>query len=122
MGIVMIRISVLYFAVGVIMGILIHAIPELRAVHPHLNLLGWVSLALAGLIYTIFPQAGNSKLGKIHFWLHVVGIPVLLFGLFQIGYGRSGLPFAPLGGLLIVIGTILFAVNLFLNTKPENRV
>lgn len=120
MGVIMIRISVLYFFIGTIMGIMIHAIPELRVVHPHWNLLGWVSFAISGLVYTVFPEAGNSRLGKIHFWLHTIGIPILLLGLFFSGLGLPAEPYAPIGGLLIVIGVLLFTINVFKNVNQTN--
>ena len=119
MGVVLIRISVIYFFIGVVMGSMIHAVPELRTLHPHWNLLGWVSFALAGLIYTLFPQAGSSKLGKIHFWLHTLGMPLMLLGLLFDGLGLPAVPYAPVGGLLIVIGVLLFAINVFVHVKLE---
>jgi cbb3-type cytochrome oxidase subunit 1 len=117
MGVLILRISALYFLIGTVMGILIHAIPELRVVHPHWNLLGWVSFAIAGLIYCVFPEAGSSKLGKVHFWLHAIGMPILLLGLFLAGMGLPAEPFAPIGGLLIIIGVLLFTINVFKNVK-----
>jgi cbb3-type cytochrome oxidase subunit 1 len=119
MGIMMVRISVVYFFIGVVLGILIHVTPELATVHPHWNLLGWVSFALGGVVYCVFPKAGASKLGKAHFWLHLVGIPILLFGLLRFGMGQPAEPFAPLGGLLIVVGALLFMINVFLNVKLD---
>ncbi|MDQ0914906.1 cytochrome-c oxidase [Paenibacillus sp. V4I5] len=100
MGIMMFRISVVYFFIGVVLGILIHVMPEQAVVHPHWNLLGWVSFALGGIVYCLFPKAGTSKLGKAHFWLHLLGIPILLYGLLRVGMGQPAEPFAPLGGLL----------------------
>jgi cbb3-type cytochrome oxidase subunit 1 len=40
-------------------------------VHVHLNLLGWVSLTLFGLFYRSFPQAAQTTLAKVHFWIYV---------------------------------------------------
>ncbi|WP_240874488.1 hypothetical protein [Shimazuella soli] len=53
---------------------------QLIAVHTHANLLGWVSFALAGIIYTLLPQCSLSILGKLHFWLYVFGVPSYLIG------------------------------------------
>ena len=121
MGIWMIRVSVLYFFIGVIMGMMIHAMPLLISVHPHWNLLGWVSLALGGLVYHVFPKAGASRLGKAHFWLHAIGIPFLAFGLLRVGQGQPAEPFAPLGGLLIIVGTLCFLINVFLHVKNDKE-
>lgn len=45
--------------------------------HAHINLLGWVSLALSGVIYQLFPLAGENKLAVLHFWLQMIGVPLL---------------------------------------------
>ncbi|WP_240633471.1 cytochrome-c oxidase [Paenibacillus montanisoli] len=118
-GIMMVRISVIYFFIGVLLGILIHKVPELAAVHPHWNLLGWVSFALGGIVYCVFPKAGASRLGKAHFWLHLAGIPLLLYGLLRLGIGQSAEPFAPIGGLLIAAGALAFVINVFRNVKID---
>lgn len=121
MGIWMIRVSVFYFFIGVVMGMMIYALPIFAWVHPHWNLLGWVSLALGGIIYHMFPKAGASRLGKTHFWLHVTGIPVLSFGLLRVGLDQPAEPFAPIGGLLIIVGTLIFLINVFLNVNPNKE-
>ena len=57
------RIASLYLLAGVVMGIVMAASENvtLRPVHAHLNLLGWVSLALFGLFYTIYPNAADNR-------------------------------------------------------------
>ncbi|MFP3122598.1 cytochrome-c oxidase [Ectobacillus funiculus] len=117
MGVIMLRISAVYFLIGTLMGVMIHALPMLRVVHPHWNLLGWVSFSIAGLVYTVFPAAGKSKLGIFHFWLTVIGMPLLFIGLFLSGIGLPAEPYAPIGGLLIIIGALLFTINVFKHVK-----
>lgn len=45
------RLAAVYFAVGVILGVLMGASGDhsLFPLHAHINLLGWVSMALIGL-------------------------------------------------------------------------
>lgn len=42
---------------------------QLAPVHAHLNLVGWASLALFGIVYRIYPELGASRLAKVHFLL-----------------------------------------------------
>ena len=51
------RIAVVYFVLGVALGVVMGATNNftLRPVHVHLNLLGWVSMALIGLIGHFYP-------------------------------------------------------------------
>lgn len=123
-GIVWIRIAVLYFVFAVVFGMTIGITHQfqLTTVHAHANLLGWVSLALAGLVYRLYPKASVSVLGKCHFWLHNIGLPLMLAGLYVRMMELSSLPLIEIGGTLAIIGIILFAVNAFVNTKETSTV
>lgn len=119
-GIVWLNLAVLYLAVGVIMGTAMGATQNftLRPVHAHVNLLGWTTLALAGLTYTLFPKAGASRLASLHFWLMNVSLPVMMTGLAMVLLGKPAMEalvgLASIGALL---GAVAFAANLFINLK-----
>ncbi|MET1032073.1 MAG: cytochrome-c oxidase, partial [Domibacillus tundrae] len=68
-----------------------------------------------GLIYHFYPAAARTKLARIHFWLHNIGLPIMMTAIgFQIWTGDAAfMPAAIIGSLLIVIGVLLFAINLF---------
>lgn len=123
MGIRWLKISVVYFVIGVLMGMgmsMSHSF-LLTPVHAHINLLGWASIALAGVMYLLFPQAGESLLGKLHFWLHNVGLPVMMIGLTLVTTGNPAFePVIAAGASVTTIGIILFAVNVFVNVKPAS--
>lgn len=47
--------------------------------HAHFNLLGWVTLALYGLIHNAFPLLARHRLARVQFWLALmggVGLPI----------------------------------------------
>jgi len=121
-SIIWIRIAVLYFIFAVVFGMTIGITQkfQLTTVHAHANLLGWVSLALAGIIYHLYPQAGASRLGKWHFWLHNIGLPLMVAGLYVKMMELAELPLIEIGGLLAIIGILLFTINVFVNTKTES--
>ncbi|WP_332631871.1 cytochrome-c oxidase [Halalkalibacter flavus] len=123
MGIKFIKISVIYFVIGVVLGYYMsvaHAY-NLTGVHVHINLLGWTSMTLAGILYTLFPRAESSILGKIHFWLHNIGLPLMMIGLFFMLQGNSSLHFfIPIGATVVLIAVILFAINILKNAKKED--
>ena len=64
---------------------------HLSPVHVHINLLGWVSLAVAGIIYTLYPQVATTKLAKIHFWLHNLSLPFMMLGLGFVVIWKNGM-------------------------------
>jgi cbb3-type cytochrome oxidase subunit 1 len=107
--------STFYFVIGVIMGMAMSMTENytLSPVHAHVNLLGWVSLALGGLLYQLYPAAANSRLGKWHFWLHMLGIPLMMTGLAcMLLMGSAAFVAAvSVGGVFVVVGTILFSAN-----------
>lgn len=124
MGYHFIRISVLYFVVGVLLGLYMSMTYNFSftGVHAHVNLLGWTSMTLAGILYVLFPKAGRSILGKIHFILHNIGLLIMMVALFtlvQTGNEALG-PVIGIGGISLIIGVILFAINIFRNMTPEN--
>jgi cbb3-type cytochrome oxidase subunit 1 len=56
---------------GVMLGIFMAASQDhqLMPVHAHINLVGWVSLALFGLVYRAYPELGRRRLAKWHMML-----------------------------------------------------
>ena len=91
----------------------------LSGVHVHINLLGWASMALAGIIYYLFPKAGNHLLAKIHFWGTNIGLPLMMGGLTALlmnGAEQATL-FIATGATLVVISVILFTINVLLNVR-----
>lgn len=126
MGIAFLKVASIYLLIGVILGLYMGMADKFQytAVHAHINLLGWATMALFGLIYHYFPRAGNSKLGKIHFWLHNIGSIVLLIGMIFLANQNEnmGLPFAIPGAILVIIATVIFLVNIFQNVRKEVRV
>ncbi len=110
------KIAVVYFTIGVLAGLTMGIIHDFRfsSVHAHVNLLGWVSMALFGVIYHLYPNAANSKLAKTQFWLHNIGVPVMLGGIaLQILGVSAALPPTIIGSIIVVIGVILFTINVF---------
>jgi cbb3-type cytochrome oxidase subunit 1 len=125
MGIRFIKISVIYFVIGVGLGYymsIAHAY-NLTPVHVHINLLGWTAMTLAGLIYHVFPQTASTKLATVHFWCHNIGLPLMMGGLtlMVLGYEQF-FPVVPVGATLLVIGVVLFAINILVNLKSTHSV
>lgn len=119
MGIKLIKIAVVYFLVGIALGLymsLTHVF-ALSTVHVHLNLLGWMSLALIGIIYTFFPKLAETPLAKTHFWLHNIGLPVMMISiaLAILNVSPVFFPLATLGGVITVIGVFCFGYNVLKN-------
>jgi hypothetical protein len=119
-GIIWIKLAVLYLIFGISLGIAMGASQNftLRPVHAHVNLLGWTTMALAGLIYSVFPNAGESRLARLHFWLLNLALPVMMVALSMLLLGHMA--FAPalaIAEIIAALAILAFAANLFLNLK-----
>jgi len=124
MGVRLLKIAAIYLIVGSLMGLYMGIAERftLHPVHAHLNLLGWASLALAGLIYVQFPQAARTGLARIHFWMHNISLPVLMGALAMLLTGHEA--FAPVVGIsatIMATGLAVFVLNVLLNVQPAGK-
>jgi hypothetical protein len=123
-GTIWLKLAVVYLMAGIGLGIAMGASHDfaMRPVHAHLNLLGWTTMALAGLIYSVFPKAASSRLARIHFWLHNLAVPVMMASLAALLLGNeSVVPVLGASEFVAAAGVIVFAVNIFRNVKPAAR-
>ncbi len=121
-GILWIKLAVVYLIVGITLGIGMGATENfaLMPVHAHINLLGWATMALAGLIYSVFPAAGNSRLGKLHFWLANLSLPVMAIALAFVLTGHTqAVPILAASEIVAALGVLAFAANIFRNLAPR---
>lgn len=121
MSVRLLKIAVVYFVLGGVLGLGMGITEKftLTPIHAHLLLAGWASLALAGLIYHVHPQASETGLARAHFWLHNLGLPFFMVALamFLSGNASAG-PLIPIGATALLTGLICFAANVLMNVKP----
>jgi hypothetical protein len=72
--------GVVYGALGMVLGIRMGATENfaMAPVHAHINLLGWVGMAVSGLIYRGYPKAVENGYAGIHFWLANIGLLAMM--------------------------------------------
>jgi len=115
------KLSVVYLMAGVALGIAMGVTEDftLKPVHAHLNLLGFATIALAGLIYSVYPEAAKSRLAVAHFWLHNSALPVMMGSLAWFLAGHPEIvPVLGVAEIVAAAGVVAFASNVFLNVKP----
>lgn len=106
--------AILYLCAGVSLGLFMGASHDhtLFPVHAHINLLGWVSLTLIGVIYHFFPQAGASRLATVQFWLHNGALLVMMGALAVHLYGNEAIEkVVGLGSVVMLLSVFMFAGN-----------
>ena len=113
------RLAVLYLVAGVGLGLYMAASKDhsMFPVHAHLNLLGWVTLALFGLFYRFVPAAARTKLAKLHFWIYVPAnfVQMVLLAMFMAGTPAVE---PALGAVSMLVGAaiVLFAIVVWRHT------
>jgi cbb3-type cytochrome oxidase subunit 1 len=119
----LIHTAVAFFVVGVALGTTMGAMQDFRFVHvhAHLNLLGWVALALIGLIYRLHPHLQQGWLAHAHYWLHTVGL-IVFMGSFAWGIvaGAKPVPFIAAGATMVSLAVLLFAANVFTRLRSSS--
>ncbi len=119
------RLAILYLVVGVSLGLFMAASHDhaMKAVHAHLNLLGWVSLGLFGLFYRVFPQAAATRLAKAHFWIYVPAHFAQMVFLALLYKGNPGIePALAIASVVVVVGILCFAVVVWTATGQKGEL
>jgi cbb3-type cytochrome oxidase subunit 1 len=121
----LIHTAVAFFVVGVALGTAMGATQDFRFVHvhAHINLLGWVALALIGLIYRLHPHLQQGWLAQAHYWLHTIGL-IVFMGSFAWGVaaGVKPVPFIAAGATMVSLAVLLFAANVFTRLRSGSYV
>jgi hypothetical protein len=106
--------AVVYGALGVLLGTIMGATEDHSQLvtHAHMLLIGWVSFAIFGFFYHLFPGRAASVLARVHFGLAQVSYLALILALFLIFSGNTapGQPLAGASSLAYLLSFILFAV------------
>jgi hypothetical protein len=110
--------AVIYVTLGMVFGIWMSASHDhgLSPAHGHLNLVGWVTMALFGLYYHMVPAAAESRLATLHFALATIGVWLLVPGIALAIRGTTEL-FAALGSFVTLASMLLFLVVVFKNQR-----
>jgi hypothetical protein len=90
----------------------------LSPVHAHVNLLGWVSMLLYGLVYRVVPSAAQGKLPVAHFWLSLLSLLLMIptLAAYLLGNAAAAMPLG-LASIGMWISMLLFAVIVFRATR-----
>lgn len=113
----------LYILVGVNWGLYMSVTHDFATApaHAHLNLLGWVSLALMGGFYALLGKETPAWLVKTNFALMNVGVLCMITGLGLMFTGKATaaqlVPLIAIGELSIIGGFVSFAGAVFLSFR-----
>ncbi len=113
-GVNLVKIASVYMLIGLGIGLYVAISKQfvLMTVHSHTSLLGWLTMAVTGLVYMVAPSCAASRLAFWHFLLHNIGLPVMLVSLALYEYGNTRAEaFLGIGSVVVLFSLLLFAVN-----------
>lgn len=108
--------AIAYVIVGMTLGIFMGATQDFtfEAVHAHMNLVGWATMGLFSYYYNAVPEAGETRLAHVHFWVAQAGILMLIPGLTMVLQGNmTGEPILILGEMLTAASMLLFGFTVY---------
>jgi cbb3-type cytochrome oxidase subunit 1 len=108
--------ATIYVAIGMVWGIVMSATMDhsLAPAHAHLNLIGWVTMALFGIYYHNVPTAAETHLAKFHFAVATLGVLLIVPGIVM-AITQSGETLAKAGSALTLLSMLIFVFTVFRN-------
>jgi len=107
MGVRLLKIAAVYFAIASIVGLYNVFFPTDFGDFVTIVNAGWVTLALAGIIYHVFPKASQTVLAQTYFWLYNIGLAAaVIASLFTIGW------LSTIGTVVLLLGLLVFAISI----------
>lgn len=107
----------LFVLVGMIFGMYMGANEDFRmaAAHAHLNLVGWVTMALYGGFYAMTARTMSKRLAWTNYLLSAVGVLFMIpaLAMFLTSRDVSLVPFMMIGEILTVLSLLTFLVSAF---------
>jgi hypothetical protein len=92
---------------------------EQAHLHAHINLIGFASMVLFGLLYRSFPPLAESKLAAAHFILYNLGAVIFLIGI-PLAQAHQTVALAAGGSLTVFVGLLVFLANYLLNVFSQS--
>lgn len=117
-----IRASLAWFALGILLGLIMAAHPPwvaYRPAHAHMNVVGFLTMMVFGVGYQLLPRLFghglfSRRLAIAHWWLANGGLAGMVTGFFmQPHVGARSAPITATGGLLFALGALGFVYNLW---------
>jgi hypothetical protein len=107
----------LFVLIGMVFGMYMGASQDFRLApaHAHLNLLGWVTMALYGGFYALTAKTMSRRLAWTNYVLSTLGVVVMIpaLAVYLISADKSVVPVMAAGEGLTVLSLLVFLISAF---------
>jgi hypothetical protein len=110
------RTAIVFLIAGISIGLHMSIAQDHSATgaHAHVNLLGWVTMALFGGYHALNPQKAAGRLAMVQYVTYTLGVGVMTPSLYLMLTGNAAMePVVAVSSLITFAGAILFAVIVF---------
>lgn len=90
----------------------------MRSAHAHLNLVGWVTMALFAIYYHLVPAAGERLLARVHLVVAIAGLIVMVPGIAVANSGGSDIA-AAVGSMITFASMLIFLATVVLQGRQR---
>jgi len=114
------RAAAIYAVIGMAFGVHMGMIQDfsLMPAHAHLNVIGWLSIAIYGLVLAKFPAVAASRLAQLQAVVAHLGVIIFVPGIaIAILSGHETEVFVMIGSLLVLLGGLLFVPLVWMATS-----
>jgi hypothetical protein len=122
---ILISFAIVYLILAILLGLHMGLIADYRlgVVYAHFIGLGWLSLGLVAVLYLVYPNLMGNVFAWAHFWLYLIGLPLMLIGLTmtQLDAFATGHTLALLGAVAMLLGVIALGLNCWVNLPRRDR-
>jgi hypothetical protein len=108
--------AICFLIAGILVGLHMSMTQNHSAVgaHAHINLLGWVTMALFGAFHALNPAGAGTRLAKAQYWVYTAGVVVMAPALYLLLTGNPSFePVVAVASLAVFIGVLMFAAIVF---------
>ncbi|MCR9137081.1 MAG: hypothetical protein NXI27_13860 [Alphaproteobacteria bacterium] len=116
--------AIVFLIIGICMGLQmsIGGNHNVIGAHAHVNLLGWVTMALFGSYLAIAPAKAEGRLAMIQYYVYTAGVVIITPSLYFMLLGNEALePLVAIGSLISFAGVLLFAYMIFSGETSASR-
>lgn len=108
--------AICFLVVGIGVGLKMSIAHDYAAAgaHVHINLLGWVTMAVFGTFHALNPRGADTRFAKVQYYVYTGGVLVMMPALYLLLTGNPSLePVVAVSSLVVFVGILMFAAIIF---------
>ena len=108
--------AICFLVAGILVGLKMSIAHDYAATgaHAHINLLGWVTMAIFGTFHALNPRGAETPLAKLQYYVYTGGVIVMTPALYLLLTGNPSLePVVAVSSLVVFAGVLMFGAIIF---------